>query len=261
LFANRTAAVVFINTFLSAILLYWAIFFLSVYFQAVLVSSPTRAGVQMLPVVLVAVPGAAVAVIVLSKFGRYKALHGVGFIIVTLGLGLFSTLDEGSPMSQWVSFQVLNAIGTGMILNTLLPAFQASQPESDQAAATASWAFIRSFGCIWGVTIPAAIFNNRLQASMNRISDLNVRAELAGGQAYGRATRDFISQYQDPTRLQVIQSFADALKYTWWISVAFSGVALLLVLFEKDIPLRTELHTEFGLEEVELTENTKHGGS
>jgi hypothetical protein len=43
--------------------------------------------------------------------------------------------------------------------------------------------------------------------------------------------------------------------------MAFSGVALLLVLFEKDIPLRTELHTEFGLEEVELTENTKHGGS
>jgi MFS family permease len=260
LFANRTAAVIFINTFLSAILLYWAIFFLSVYFQAVLVSSPTRAGVQMLPVVLVAVPGAAVAVIVLSKFGRYKALHGIGFAIVTIGLGLFSTLDEGSPMIEWVSFQVLIAIGTGMILNTLLPAFQATQPESDQAAATASWAFIRSFGCIWGVTIPAAIFNNRLQISLDRISDPDVRAELAGGQAYGRATREYISQFQDPTRLQIIESFVKALKFTWWISVAFSGVAFLLVLFEKDVPLRTELQTEFGLEEVELTKATTHDG-
>jgi MFS family permease len=35
LFRNRTAAVVFVNTFLSAVLLYWAIFYLSVYFQAV----------------------------------------------------------------------------------------------------------------------------------------------------------------------------------------------------------------------------------
>jgi hypothetical protein len=35
-------------------------------------------------------------------------------------------------------------------------------------------------------------------------------------------------------------------------SVAFSGVAFLLVLVEKDIPLRTELHTDFGLEDVEL---------
>jgi hypothetical protein len=31
----------------------------------------------------------------------------------------------------------------------------------------------------------------------------------------------------------------------------FSGVAFLLVLLEKDIPLRTELHTEYGLEEIE----------
>jgi hypothetical protein len=42
--------------------------------------------------------------------------------------------------------------------------------------------------------------------------------------------------------------------------VAFSGVAFLLVLFEKDVSLRTELHTEFGLEEVELTGATKHDG-
>lgn len=156
---------------------------------------------------------------------------------------------------------MLIGIGTGMILNTLLPAFQASQPERDQAAATASWAFIRSFGCIRGVTIPAAIFNNRLQTSLDRISDLNIRAELASGQAYGRATREYISQFQNPTRLQIIQRFVSVLEYTWWISVAFSGRALLLVLFGIDIPLRTELHTEFGLEEVELTGATRTNGS
>jgi MFS family permease len=254
LFRNRTAAVVFVNTFLSAVLLYWAIFYLSVYFQAVLVSSPTRAGVQMLPVVLVAVPGAAVSVMILSRHGRYKFLHGIGFAIVTIGLGLFSTLDQTSGISAWVCFQVLIAIGTGMVLNTLLPAFQAAQPESDQATATATWAFVRSFGCIWGVTIPAAIFNNRLESSLGHISDSTVRGALAGGQAYGRATHDFISQFQDPTRAQIIGCFVGALKFTWHISIAFSGVAFLLVLVEKDIPLRTELHTDFGLEDVELVE-------
>jgi MFS family permease len=251
LFKNRTAAVVSTNTFLSAMLLYWAIFYLSVYFQAVLVSTPTHSGVQMLPVVLVAVPGAAVAVIILTKFGRYKFLHGAGFLIVTIGLGLFSRLDQDSAMSEWAIYQIVTAIGTGMVLNTLLPAFQAAQPESDQATATASWAFIRSFGCIWGVTIPATIFNNRLEMSPGRISDSTVRDQLVGGQAYGRATHDYISQFQDPTRLQIIETFADALKYVWWVSAVFSGVAFLLVLLEKDIPLRTELHTEYGLEEIE----------
>ncbi|KAF2716474.1 MFS general substrate transporter [Polychaeton citri CBS 116435] len=260
LFRCRTTLVVFVNTFLSAVLLYWAIFYLSVYFQAVLVSSPTHTGVQMLPVVLVAVPGAAVAVIILSKFGRYKALHTVGFATVTVGLGLFSTLDQNAEMSQWVAYQVVIAIGTGMVLNTLLPAFQAGQPERDQATATASWAFIRSFGTIWGVTIPAAIFNNRLETSLRHISDPRVRGELAHGQAYGHATHEYISKFEDPIRSEIIETFVVALRYTWWISIPFSGLAFLLALVEKDIPLRTELHTEFGLEDSQLdrTGKTEH---
>jgi hypothetical protein len=133
---------------------------------------------------------------ILSRHGRYKFLHGIGFAIVTIGLGLFSTLDQTSDLSAWICFQVLIAIGTGMVLNTLLPAFQAAQPESDQATATATWALIRSFGFIWGVTIPAAIFNNRLESSLGRISDFIIRGELAGGQAYGRATHEFISQFR-----------------------------------------------------------------
>jgi MFS family permease len=260
LFKNRTATIVFINTFIGAALLYWAIFSLPIYFQAVLVSSPTRAGVQILPVVLITVLGAVVAVIILAKFGRYKVLHGAGFAIGTIGLGLFSTLDQDSETSQWVSYQVLTAIGTGMLVNTLLPAFQAAQPESDQATATASWAFIRSLGFIWGVTIPAAILNNRLEETSVRISDLRVRGELTSGQAYGCATQDYISQFQDPIRLQIIESFADALKHVWWISVVFSGLAFLLVLVEKDIPLRTELHTEFGLEQTGTAQRGKTVG-
>lgn len=88
LFTNRTSAVVYLNTFINSMLLYWVMFFLPVYFQAVLGSSPARTGVQMLPLVLIAVPGAVVAVIVLTKFGRYKFLHISAFAIATLRVGL-----------------------------------------------------------------------------------------------------------------------------------------------------------------------------
>jgi hypothetical protein len=94
LFKSRTSLVVFINTYLFTVLLYWVLFFIPVYFQAILGSSPARAGVQMLPITLVAIPGAVIAVIILSKFGKYKALHMVGFTILTLGMGLFAYLDR-----------------------------------------------------------------------------------------------------------------------------------------------------------------------
>jgi len=249
LFANKTSAIVYINTFSFTVLLYWVTFFLPVYFQAVLGSSPARAGVQFLPATLVGIPGAAIAVVVLSKFGNYKALHIVGFAILALGMGLFSLLGPSSSAARWISFQVVAALGTGMVLNTLLPAFQAGLPESDQAAATATWAFIRSYGNIWGVAIPAAVFNNRFALHANTISDPAVRALLLNGRAYEHATRDFVYSLPSPVREEVISVFSQSLKLVWQVALVFAGLPFLLAFFEKQIPLRTELETEFGLTE------------
>ncbi|PVI00595.1 MFS general substrate transporter [Periconia macrospinosa] len=248
LFSHRTALIIYFNTFLNSTLLYWAMFFLPVYFQGVLLSSASRAGVQMLPIVLVAVPGAIVAVIILSKYGRYKHLHIVGFALMTLGLGLFSIMDDSSPMAEWVIFQVLAALGSDMILNTLLPAFQAGIEEKDQAAATASWSFIRSFGNVWGVAIPAAIFNNQFFDEARSIDDPTSKTLVSGARAYEHATRNFVNSFSEPAKQQIIDAFIVSLKLVWQIAIAFTCLAFVLSFFEKEIPLRNELDTEFGME-------------
>lgn len=249
LFKNRTSLVVIINTFLFTVLLYWVLFFIPVYFQAILGSSPARAGVQMLPITLVAIPGAVIAVIVLSKFGKYKALHLAGFIILTLGMGLFAHLDRFSSDVEWIVFQIIAALGSGMILNTLLPVFQAPLAESDQVAATASWAFLRSFGNIWGVAIPASIFNNRFNKYVYRISDVSVRQVLSNGHAYQYASNTFIDGLSGSVKNEVIGIFSDSLKLVWEISIAFCGLACILVFLEKEVPLRKELETDYGMTE------------
>ncbi|RYP19261.1 hypothetical protein DL765_003462 [Monosporascus sp. GIB2] len=109
----------------------------------------------LLPSIVVAIPAAVVAVLLLAKFGKYKPLHLIGFGLNTIGLGLFSLLDERSSTAEWVIFQLIAAGGSGFVLNTLLPACQTPLDEQGQAAATATWSFVRSFGNIWGVAIPA----------------------------------------------------------------------------------------------------------
>ncbi|KAJ5904317.1 Major facilitator superfamily domain general substrate transporter [Penicillium tannophilum] len=257
LFKNRTSLVVFINTYLFTVLLYWVLFFIPVYFQAILGSSPARAGVQMLPITLVAIPGAVIAVIVLSKFGKYKALHLAGFIILTLGMGLFAYLDRYSSDAEWIVFQIIAALGSGMILNTLLPAFQAPLAESDQAAATASWAFMRSFGNIWGVAIPASIFNNQFNKYAYRISDATVRQTLSNGHAYEHASNTFINNLSDPVKSEVIGVFSDSLKLVWEVSVAFCALACILVFLEREVPLRKELETDYGMMEKTVIQEKK----
>ena len=131
LFKNRTSAAVMIITFLNSMLLFWAMLFLPIYFQAVQTSSPKRSGVQLLPI-LVAVPGAIVAVIILTKFGRYRLLHHIG-LITTIGLGLISLLESNSSAAEWIIFQIIAGLGSGMVLNPSSAASVASGPSPSPA--------------------------------------------------------------------------------------------------------------------------------
>jgi hypothetical protein len=255
LFGNRTSATIFAATFLNSALLYWMLFFLPIYFQSVLLASPARSGVMLLPAIVVAVPAAIVAVILLVKWGRYKPLHFFGFGVCTIGLGLITLFDENTSTAEWVIYQLIAAAGSGFVLNTLLPGCQAGLEEKDQAAATATWSFVRSFGAIWGVAIPAAIFNNRFQQLSGRITDSNVAAIFSNGNAYQHADARLLNSFTPETRAQVVSVFSESLKRVWYLSILFSGVSFLLVFIEKEINMRTELETEFGIEEKQKSKD------
>lgn len=132
----------------------------------------------------------------------------------------------------------------------LLPAIQASLKEADVALSTSTWAFIRSFGLIWGATIPTAAFINRFNRNIDRITDPMVAAQLSGGRSYESATRAFMDTIANSvTKAQVRSVYIDALKLVWYVSVAFAGLGFFLVFLMKEIPLRKELDTQFGIEE------------
>lgn len=236
---------------------YWIFFFLPLYFQAVQLSTPTRSGVQILPITLIAVPGAAVGAVALAKWGKYKLLHIVGFTFLTAGIGSLAMLTAGSGTADWVCLQILPAMGAGMVLDTLLPAFQAGVEEKDSAAAAASWSFVRSFGNIWGVAIPGAALNVYSgRYATEAIADATARAYLQNGDAYASATRKFVLSFAEPTRSQIIDVFARALRKVFLIGIAFPALALALSLVEREVKLRTTLETEFGLEDKKKKEES-----
>ncbi|KAF2809439.1 MFS general substrate transporter [Mytilinidion resinicola] len=249
LFRNRTSATAFVITFIHSLLTLLVIYFLPVYFQAVLLSSPTRSGVQMLPTVIVLVPFSAISGALLSKLGRYKPFHLAGFSVMTVGLGCFITLSARSPTVAWIMVQFVVALGSGFVLSTLLPAAQAQLDDKDTAAATATWAFVRQFGVVWGVSVPAAIFNSQIEHLLPRIDDAGVRATLAGGAAYDHGTKEFISGFSNPLRGQIISMYSDSLKIVWIFATAMAGLGFLLVFLEKEVKLRTQQKTEYGLDE------------
>ncbi|RDL38334.1 MFS general substrate transporter [Venustampulla echinocandica] len=258
LFSNRTSGTGFALTFLSSISGISPIYFLPVYFQAVLSSTPARAGVQLLPTILGIISGAIVAGVLFSKFGRYRPLQHAGFTLMVIGFGLLSLLKANSTMGQWVGFQIVGAVGTGLVLPVLLPSIQAPLNEADTALSTSTWAFIRSFGLIWGATILTVAFNNRFNSLAHRITDPVVVAELLGGRAYEHATKVYMQTITDPaTHAEVVGVFIDSLKLAWYVSIAFAGLGFVLVVLMKVVPLRKELDTQFGIEESDKSTKTE----
>ena len=258
LFANRTSATAFALTFVPTLLMYWEIYFMPVYFQAVLGSTPARSGVQLLPTVILLIVFGAIGGVAMQKFGRYRPFHHAGFALMTIGFGTFSLLDSQSLMAMWVIFQIIFAAGTGLSIGTLLAAVQAELCEADSATATGVWAVIRSFGTIWGITLSAVAFNNQCTHLSSSISDSTVGNLVSSGQAYEHATANYVNSLigRPLLRHQVISVYSESLKLVWQVAIGISGLGFLLVFLEKEVKLRTELETEFGMEEKKtLTEN------
>ncbi|KAL3247176.1 hypothetical protein ABHI18_012486 [Aspergillus niger] len=253
LFANRTTFAAFVISFLHGMLMYWELYFLPVYFQGVQLSTSTRSGVELLPTVIVTVPAAIVAGALVTKTGRYKPIQISGFAFMALGMGLFSLLDQNSSTGAWVGYQLLAAIGSGFIVTSTLPAAQAALSEADVATSTATWAFCRAFGAVWGVSIPAAIFNNRFAAQVSAQNDTGHAAQVLQntGNAYQQASREFVMQFSPEVQSMIIDAYTAALQRVWQISVVFAGLGFLFAWLEKEVELRTTLETEYGPEKKE----------
>jgi hypothetical protein len=188
LFTNRTSVIVSINTFLNSALLCGIMFFLPVYFQGEALDSRRRTGVSLLPQSLIGIPGAAISAMALSRWGKFRLIHLCGFALFTLALGVFSLQREDTSTAQWAVYQCVFAFGAGMVLNILLPSFQAPASETDQAAATSTWCFIPTFEY-------ATIFDSRVRALVNQMSDASLRERLSRGSAYQSATAHFVGGY------------------------------------------------------------------
>ncbi|KAH8669583.1 major facilitator superfamily domain-containing protein [Tricladium varicosporioides] len=255
LFSNRTSFAAFIVTFLHGMLTYWVVYFLPVYFQGVLRSSPTRSGVQLLPTAIVLFPFAIIAGLYTTKTGRYKPPQILGWVFMNIGLGLLSLLDESSPAAAWAGYQIIIAIGSGLIITPSLPAAQAELPESDVASSAATWSFMRTFGGIWGVSIPAAVFNNKFDTLVHKISDTATRSRLTSGAAYQHASGEFITSFPVELQSAVTDTYVGSLKMVWQVSIAFAILGFMISLIEKEVKLRETLETDYTLKERKDAKN------
>ena len=97
----------------------------------------------------------------------------------------------------------------------------------------------------------------RFYTLLPSIGDAEIRLILVRGGTHEHATFVFITSPNSEPALkrQVVNVYTASLKEVWQVSIAFAVVTIPLAIFIKEMELRTELKTEYGLEN-ETEKNT-----
>lgn len=182
---------------------------------------------------------AALAGFVVAWTHRIQKLLWIGWILVTIGLGLLSTLTPySSPASQY-GFQIIIAVGGGLVFPTKIFAVQAVQTEKNMATATAVVAFLTSLGQACGVAIGSVVFQT--------LWDDQVRRHVASGEISESYVINAAVLLQEFTAinglpLEIRELYREILatsigKGIWTTLTGFSGLAFLVSLLAKNIRL------------------------
>ncbi|KAG8631837.1 hypothetical protein KVT40_000977 [Elsinoe batatas] len=150
------------------------IYYIPSFYQLAFGYAPLRAATMLLPLTITQTVASTTSGLVVYWTGRYRESILLGWVVWSVGLGLYSTIDETTGLGKQIGYAILTGFGIGQTLQPSLVALQAGVERKDMAVVTCTRGFLRSLGGVLGLAISGTILNNTLRLSLQR---LNLSAE------------------------------------------------------------------------------------
>ena len=250
LFGNRSFAVAGMGSIVMGAGMFGGLLLLPQYLQIVQGSSPTVAGLQMLPLVAGIMTGAMCAGVLIGRTGRYRVFPLVGIVLMVVALLAFSQV-VGADTSVWtlVPFMVLMGLGLGLNMQPVILAVQNAVSPREMGVATSSVTFFRQMGGTIGTAAFLSVLFTRLPQDIGAAVDDAVRSDPALGpqlqQATGGGTPDlsdtsFIQQLPAALAQPFKVGFSDSIDVVFLIAAAVVAVGFAVLWFLPELPLRNQ---------------------
>ena len=243
MFANRTFSVSSISSIVLGAGMFGGILLLPQYLQVVHGSSPTVAGLQMLPLVLGIMTGAMSSGLTIARTGKYKVFPLVGVVLMVIALASLSFVVEADT-SVWtlVPFMVLLGLGLGFNMQPVILAVQNAVRPNEMGVATSSVTFFRQMGGTIGVaaflsilftTLPTYIGTAFREAGLTQIAgSLDLDSVLGDTSQISSAPAAVVNAFKD--------GFSDAIGLVFLVAAAVVAVGFFVMLFLPEVPLRNQ---------------------
>jgi predicted MFS family arabinose efflux permease len=240
LFRDRTTSLATAASVLIGVAMFGSTVYLSQYFQLARGMTPTDAGLMSIAMVGGLLVSSIATGRIITTTGRWKGVLVGGTLLVVVGLGLLSRIDETTNLVVVGLFMAVLGLGLGATMQNLVLAVQNNVALSDLGAASSVVAFFRSMGGSIGVSALGAVLSH-LVAS--RVSDGLARLGIAAD-PHGAGTIPDLSRLPAPVRALFENAFGEATGHLFLVSAPFAVLALGCVLLIREVPLRTTVLRE-----------------
>lgn len=199
------------------------VYFLPIYFQAIKGVSVVGSAVDLLPLVVTCSFFSIVAGILVTKIGYFTPPAVVGLSLTMIGAGLMTTIDGETSTADWAGYQILLGVGLGLALQSGFFGMQAILPPEEIPIGTSLMTFCQNLGGALGVSIGNAVLLDVLRERKQELLEIGVNIDEVIG-AGATAFRAFVrGDVLEP----LLSAYKDALKQTFVMAAAFTGLALL----------------------------------
>ncbi|MEP9362236.1 MDR family MFS transporter [Nocardioides sp. CN2-186] len=231
LFKDRTIALATTASVMVGVAMFGSTVYLSQYFQTARGMSPTHAGLMSIAMVGGLSLSSVISGRIISNTGLWKRFLVGGMVLVVVGLGLLSTIDETTSLVAIGTFMAILGIGLGSTMQNLVLSVQNNVKMSDMGSASSVVSFFRSMGGSIGVSVLGAVLAHQVAA--------NIATESGGAVDHSSHDVPDLSTLSGQALAIVEQAFGQAFGHIFLVTTPCAFIALVCVLFIKEVPLRT----------------------
>ncbi|MFG1825542.1 MFS transporter [Microbispora bryophytorum] len=240
LFRVRTVSLSVVASVLVGVAMFGGTTFLSQYFQLARGETPTVAGLMTLPMILGLAISSTVSGQIITRTGHWKVFLVSGTFFLTAGFALMGTLRYDTDYWLVAIFMFCVGIGIGMSQQNLVLAVQNQVRAEDLGAGSSVVSFFRSLGGAIGVSALGALMGDRVK---HYLEDALAALGVHGGTGQESGAIPKLSVLPAPIRTAVESAYGHGIGDLFLYAAPLSLLALIAVLFIKEVPLRTSAIT------------------
>ena len=197
------------------------LYYIPIWFQAIKGTTATESGIRNLPMILGLVLMSILSGGAVTVLGYYTPWMIASSVLMSIGVGLLSTLEVDSGHAKWIGYQIIYGFGVGFGMQQAIIAAQTVLKLDDVPVGTSLIIFMQTLGGALFISVAQNIFTNRLVSNLlEKVPTLDPSIVLKTG---ATSLKGAVNAALLP---DVLLAYNDALTQTFYVSLAVAALSI-----------------------------------